>query len=214
MTTNIAQGASGNQFALSEMQARSVPGYWGLDNSAGAGRAYVSPNFVLEFARVRIQQCESTLSRLLGNMKAAEAETKAINEVLQWCTLHAEGWGTAEKGGGNVNAQIDAKAAFKRFSEMAPPGSPLQQRLLYLSENEDSQLNTDAKGGADSFVPKSDIDAICKEFEGMLKAVDRRTSEDQLIVNKEMGARAEVLQLAAMLIQSFNETVKAVLGRA
>jgi|GEM_PF-4242600 len=188
-----------------------------LDASEGAGRPYISGDYVLDFARVRVKQTEANLSRLLGNMKTTSRETECLNEVLKWCAAHAEGWGNPSPDEGEAkkfeDMQKAAVAEFKRMAEMAPPGSALKERLLYMADNPNSQLNTNAAGGSDNYTPKTDIDAIAKEFEGYMKAADRRTSEDQLYINKYMGDRNEVMQLASMLIQSFHETQKTILGR-
>ena len=55
---------------------------------------------------------------------------------------------------------------------------------------------------------------ITTEINNDLKAIDRGSQEGQLYINQKMGEKNEILQLAAMLIQQFHETGKAMLQRS
>lgn len=168
---------------------------------------YVSADFMIEFARIRLKQVDGTLTRLLEKMKAAQAETSALNDAISFLTSRANGWNDHE-------AQALAEKTILAAAEKLPAGSATRATLTGLATDSNSKLKTNGAGGADTSVMAKEIEAIITDLQNLMKTVDRNTSEDQLMVNKEMGARNEVLQLAAQLIQSLNDTIKAIQQRS
>lgn len=168
------------------------------------GNTGMSGNFVIAFARARLGQIDAYLTRQLGEMEHHNKVSEGINRVLAKVVEFAQGGDGAD--GRRIKAalvaEIDAAIA------SLPPGSKAIAQLEYIREH--GQFNV----GGDDLVSEHEMGALKKELETMAKAYDRVASESQLMVQQRMGERNEVLQLASSLVQSMNDTLKAILGRS
>lgn len=169
-------------------------------------------DFVLAFARARLNQIEGGLTRLLNRMKLAEAEADAIGQAIAFFSSRSQGW----DGTGKATDQIhrDAENFIYDLAQKLPEGSRVRKELMFLATDDKSPMRTNGAGGADTIVTPDEVSGILQNLQTLQKSIDRSSSEDQLLVNKGMGDHNTVLQLAASMIQGFNETAKAILGRS
>lgn len=165
--------------------------------------AVFDPNFVIEFARVRMDQVNGWLNRELNVMRRCGAQTTAVNEALQKVAEYSEGFDDATKLANLRKALTDAAATL-------PDGDPVKEKLNNLASDPNSVINQ----GGDNNVLKEEMAALQSDLETTLKKVDQTSQENQLEVNQKMGERGEIMQLASMLIQQMNETTKNILGRS
>lgn len=168
-----------------------------------------SGNYVLEFARARSGQINSWLDRQLGAMRASARDTEALNQALATLAQYSDGFE-----GGDPAKYAKCVAALNDAIAKLPEGSEAREKMIALRDKNDSPLNSNGKGGRDDRVSGADMGSVIKEVENVLKAADRSSQEGQLMINQKMGERNEIMQLAAMLIQQFHETSKAVLQRS
>ena len=166
-----------------------------------------STNYVIAFARARTNHINTWLNRQLDTMRSASRDSQALNDALAGLARYSEGF--------NSQVSLDAcKAALTDAIEQLPENSPLREKLTTLRDDPTSRLNVCGNGGADAQVTKEEMSSITKDIENDLKAIDRGSQEAQLYINQKMGEKNEILQLAAMMIQQFNETAKAMLQRS
>lgn len=165
--------------------------------------AAFTANFVIEFARVRMAQIDSSLTRQLGSMKAAQTQLAALNEILPVIAEYAGGIDDAAK-------KERLKGAFITAASKLPEGSALRDQLMAMGNSAGSIIEV----GGDNSVSDIEMNALKGKVDAFVKKIDAGQQEDQLTINMKMNARNEILQLAASLIQSMNETVKAVIGRS
>ncbi len=162
-----------------------------------------STSYVIEFARLRLDQVDGYLGWQLDVMKGAARAEDAIGGVLEKLANYTEDFDSAEK-------LADIKGALTEAASKLPEGSELQTKLLAMRDHPNALLNIDG----DTTVIASEVASLQKELEGLQKTVGRSTQEGQLMVNQKMGERNEILQLCASLLQSMNETAKGILGRS
>ncbi|MBS2019152.1 MAG: hypothetical protein JST00_40165 [Deltaproteobacteria bacterium] len=168
----------------------------------------ISADYVIAFARLRLNTVEKNLQRLLGNMKSTNNDLTAINEITRR-------FNQLPKDGINGNADNrHTKLTEQIRSEMAKmdPSTPAYQYLKKLVDTPDSILNQGMDGkGSDQTVTPDEIQQIIRDLELHSKDIERSNSEGQLYVNKYIGEQSQVLQLAAQIISSINETAKAII---
>jgi hypothetical protein len=193
MTINLATQAQAKALSITEANLSSWDA--GPDTS-------ISSNLVIEFARARLKHIDSYLNRELATIRDSARDTDAINAVLKELAHYADG---STDGAGKSAIE----GACRKAAAELPDGSPLKTKLLHLANDKDSIL----KLGNDAVITQNEVGSIKTDLEGELKAVDKRSQEDQLLMNAKMGERSEVLQQAANLVQQLNEIIKAILGR-
>lgn len=165
-----------------------------------------STNYVIAFARARTNHINTWLNRQLTSMRSAARDSQALNDALAGLALYSEGFGGKDED--KWDALQGCQDALTKAIKQLPADSPLAAKLTNLRDH--GALT----GGGDAWVSKEQMSGIIKEVENELKAVDRGSQEAQLYINQKMGEKNEILQLAAMLLQQFNETAKAMLQRS
>jgi hypothetical protein len=161
----------------------------------------LSSNLAIEFARARLKHVDSFLNRQLQTIRDCARDSDAINKILTACAQYASG------SMDNNNGKKAIEAACKSAVADLPDG-PLKDKINSYLSDPNSTLNV-----GDECMTADEIGSIKTDFEGTLKSVDKRSQEDQLVMNAKMGERNEILQMAASLVQQLNEITKAILGR-
>ncbi len=183
-----------NAMSVHQAQLRA----WGEDGPATS----LSSNLAIEFARARLKHVDSFLNRQLQTIRDCARDSDAINKILTACAQYASG----SMDNGNGKKAIEAAC---RSAAADLPDGPLKDKInSYLSD-----AGSVLKLGGDELLSAEEVGSIKTDFEGTLKSVDRRSQEDQLVMNAKMGERNEILQMAASLVQQLNETTKSILGR-
>lgn len=165
----------------------------------------ISGDFVIEFARLRINQINSSLTRQLEQMRQGAKQSTAINEALADLAIYAEGFPN-----GDDAKYAGVKGAIDKAAKSLPESSPMRAKLESLRDDGNSPLNW----GNDNKVSKEEMTKITKELENALKDNDRSMQELQLYVQKDMGLLNEVSQLAAMLLQKMQDCIDGIQKRS
>lgn len=150
-----------------------------------------------------MSQIDSSLTRQLQRLKDCQRDTGALNDVLTLVSQYSTGFDDADK-------KAELKKAFVDAANKLPENSPLREQLLEMGEGAGSLVDL----GHDNLVSESEMSSLKTKLDTALKKVDAASQEEQLTINLRLGQRNEVMQLAATLIQSMNETVKGIIGRS
>lgn len=162
----------------------------------------LSSNLAIEFARARLKHVDSFLNRQLETIRDGARDSDAINKILTACAQYADG--SMNNGNGKKAIEDACRAA-----AAALPDGPLKDKINAYVDDAGSIL----KAGNDVTLNAGEVGSIKTDFEGTLKSIDKRSQEDQLVMNAKMGERNEILQMAASLVQQLNEITKSILGR-